>query len=73
MVVKLYFIVVLICIFLMMNDIKHIFMYLLAIYIPFEKFLFKFLAHFFILLLVFLVLSCKSSLCIVDAVPLPNT
>ena len=45
--VRCYFIVVLICIFLMTSDFEHLFMYLLAICLPsLEKHLFKYFVHF---------------------------
>lgn len=59
--------VVLICIFLMANDIKQLLMWLLTICMSFMKeCLCKFFAQFLIGLSVFLLLSCNGSLYILD-------
>ena len=65
--------VVLICISLVISDVEHFFVCLLAVCISsLEQYLFTFFAHFSIRLLVFFLLSCIHCLYILEIKPLSD-
>ena len=70
---KWYVIVILVCVFLMTNDVEYLFMCSLAICISsLEKYVLKSFAYFLIGLFVFLLLSCKKSLYILASSPISD-